>query len=43
VIFFLITFGLWFLTAPVVNAALTFCGEKIVFLFDSNDLTKAVV
>jgi hypothetical protein len=42
VIFFLVAFGLWFLTTSVVNTALTFCGGKIVFLFDSYDLTKAI-
>ena len=42
VIFFLVAFGLWFLTAPVVNAVLTFCGEKVVLLFDSNHITKAI-
>jgi hypothetical protein len=42
VVFFLVAFGLWFLTAPVVNHVLVFCAEKIVFLFDNYDITKAI-
>lgn len=33
---------LWIVTAPAINAVLTFCAEKIVFVLDTYDITKAI-
>ncbi len=41
-VFFLIAFGVWLLTTPIVNAVLSFCGEQVVLFFDGYGLTQKI-
>jgi hypothetical protein len=42
VVYFLAAFLLWIGTTPVCNNILAFCGEKVVMIFDSYDITKSI-
>lgn len=42
VLYFILAFLLWMVTTPAVNTVLTFCGEKIVLLFDDFDITQSI-